>query len=316
MTQSSAPLFSVIIPLYNKRETIARALNSVLAQTVQDFEITVVNDGSTDGGEKVVEGFSDPRIRLIHQENRGVSAARNRGIAEAKAELIAFLDGDDEWLPAFLATIAGLAGRFPQAGLYATRYYLQNWRGERGPAIVRVPEGFSGLLDDYFGLAAVSNPPVCSSACCARKGAVEVVGGFPVGVTSGEDLLTWARIAVRFPVAYADTSQSVFCQTAAETCESAPSRVPSRIDVVGRALAELGPKVNGAQKTSFRRYRSLWHKMRASCFLRLGYRHAAWREIFSAIAAYPSLKLLAYLALSLMPHSIILRAFRASTANR
>ncbi len=95
------PLISVVIPLYNKEPYIKRAIDSILAQKIQDYEIIVIDDGSTDKSAEVVKSFPDPRIRLIQQENAGVSAARNRGIEEAKAELIAFLDADDEWTPIF-----------------------------------------------------------------------------------------------------------------------------------------------------------------------------------------------------------------------
>ena len=90
-------MISVVIPLYNKEKQIKRTLQSVLTQTFQDFEIVIVNDGSTDNSTIEVEKIKDSRIRLIHQENAGVSAARNKGIEEAKYELIAFLDADDEW---------------------------------------------------------------------------------------------------------------------------------------------------------------------------------------------------------------------------
>jgi glycosyltransferase involved in cell wall biosynthesis len=83
-------MFSVIIPLYNKELSISNTIQSVLDQTFQNFEIVIVNDGSTDNSVKEVEKFDDKRIRLIHQENKGVSAARNRGIEEAKYEWIAF----------------------------------------------------------------------------------------------------------------------------------------------------------------------------------------------------------------------------------
>lgn len=96
-------MVSVIIPLYNKAPYIQRALYSVFAQTFHDFELIVVDDGSTDGGGDIVACCDDPRVRLIRQENAGPGAARNRGLDEAQGELVAFLDADDEWLPEFLA---------------------------------------------------------------------------------------------------------------------------------------------------------------------------------------------------------------------
>jgi glycosyltransferase involved in cell wall biosynthesis len=93
---------SVIIPLFNKGKYIGRALNSVFQQTFQDYEIVVVNDGSTDDGAAIVSSLSDSRIRLINQKNSGVGAARNKGIRESSSKYIAFLDADDEWLPEYL----------------------------------------------------------------------------------------------------------------------------------------------------------------------------------------------------------------------
>ena len=78
------------------------ALDSIAAQTYRDFEAIIVNDGSTDGSERIAESYPDARFRVVHQANAGPGAARNRGVQEAKGDLIAFLDGDDEWLPGFL----------------------------------------------------------------------------------------------------------------------------------------------------------------------------------------------------------------------
>ena len=94
------PKISVIIPLFNKGFIISETLESVLVQTFTDFEIVIVNDGSTDGCvQKIKDYTSDTRIRIINQKNQGVSVARNIGVYHAKYEYIAFLDGDDEWLP-------------------------------------------------------------------------------------------------------------------------------------------------------------------------------------------------------------------------
>lgn len=96
------PKVSVVIPLYNKGEYIKRAINSVLSQTFDDYEIIIINDGSTDDGPEYVFSYSDPRIRLINQDNSGPGAARNRGIYEANGKYVSFLDADDEWLPEFI----------------------------------------------------------------------------------------------------------------------------------------------------------------------------------------------------------------------
>ena len=93
---------SVIVPLYNKAPFVARALDSIAAQTFSDFETIVVDDGSTDGGAEAVEAYGGAGVRLFRQENAGPGAARNRGAAEARGELLAFLDADDEWLPGYL----------------------------------------------------------------------------------------------------------------------------------------------------------------------------------------------------------------------
>ncbi|MCK4441656.1 MAG: glycosyltransferase family 2 protein, partial [Sulfurovaceae bacterium] len=92
-------LFSVVVPLYNKEKYIKRTLDSILNQTFSNFEIIIVNDGSTDKSCEIIKTINDDRIHLIHKKNGGVSSARNRGIKEAKGEFIAFLDADDEWFP-------------------------------------------------------------------------------------------------------------------------------------------------------------------------------------------------------------------------
>lgn len=102
------PFFSVVIPTYNRAHVVGRAIRSVLSQSCQDFEIVIVDDGSADSTALVVGGFNDPRIRYIRQENRGGGAARNAGIDAARGRFIAFLDSDDEFLPAYLARMRAL----------------------------------------------------------------------------------------------------------------------------------------------------------------------------------------------------------------
>ena len=119
---------SIVIPLYNKAHTIVKTLKTVFAQTYQYFEVIIVNDGSTDNGvQLILEHFKDPRIRIISQENAGVSAARNRGIEEAKGDWVAFLDADDEWLPGYLNEISILISEFPHLQMLGTGGYHKNF---------------------------------------------------------------------------------------------------------------------------------------------------------------------------------------------
>lgn len=210
-----APIVSVVIPLYNKEAYIKNTLNLVLAQKIKDFEIIVVNDGSTDKSAEVVKSFSDPRIRLINQVNAGVSVARNRGINEAKADLIAFLDGDDEWKTNFLEEILELKNKYPEAGVYATAYEKSK-RGEINIANIRgfPPAPWKGLLPSYFLSTALGDSPICSSSVCVPKCTLLEVGMFKVGVKWGEDDDLWGRIALKYPIAFSWEIGAIYNQGA------------------------------------------------------------------------------------------------------
>ncbi|MCM8777983.1 MAG: glycosyltransferase [Candidatus Omnitrophica bacterium] len=199
------PIVSVVIPLYNKVNYVGRAIESVLFQTVHDFEVIVVNDGSTDGSEKVVEGYRDSRIRLIHRDSPspGGHRARNEGIRNARSDFIAFLDADDEWKDKFLETVLRLRDKFPSAGGYATAYEEREGDKIKMPKFWFIPEGdWEGLIPDYFKSCVYGTSPVCTSAVAIPKYVFDMVGYFPEGVKKGGDLDMWARIALRYPVAF------------------------------------------------------------------------------------------------------------------
>ena len=291
-------MISIIIPLYNKEASIATALRGVLAQTYQDFEVVVVDDGSTDGGAAVVETFDDPRIRLIRQENAGVSAARNRGIAEARGEHVAFLDADDEWMPQFLEEIAALIAEFPECRARATNYIF-NSNGVKSPTILRkmpFTEG-RGVLTNYFEVASCSHPPMWTSAVCIERTLLQEIGGFPVGIKSGEDLLTWARIAVRTQWAFSMKAMAQY-NVEGYAVNERPKRMPAEVDVVGNELLRLW---NNKKITGLKKYLSRWHKMRSSMYLRLGYKKECAKEAFKALRYNPlSYKIYIYLVLNLL----------------
>ena len=262
---------SVVIPLYNKCDSVGRALQSVFAQTIRPLEIIIVNDGSTDGSEKLVEALHNPIIRLFKQPNAGVSAARNKGIEEAQGNWIAFLDADDEWKPTYLETMQKLALLYPHCSILGSAYEMQDHLDNRKSIILKkIPfTGEEGVLSNYFEIASCSHPPLCSSAVMVRKDAIRNIGGFPVGITSGEDLLTWARLAVRYEIAYNLVALSVFFLAKSHDITQKPIRLHDNQDFVGKELVNLYKSFN---QPYIKKYIAHWYQMRTSVSIRLNQR--------------------------------------------
>lgn len=184
------PLVSVVIPAYNRADTIARALESVLAQDYARLEVIVVDDGSTDATQAVVAGFADPRIRLVAQANAGVSAARNRGIAEARGALVAFLDSDDEWLPGKVSAQVALFQRAsPRLGLVYTGFASVAADG----TATEHPARHRGWI--YRDLLARNVVTGCGSTAMFRRAALELAGGFDPALPANEDYDLVLRVA-------------------------------------------------------------------------------------------------------------------------
>ncbi len=215
------PALSVVIPLFNKRPHIQRALKSICSQTVLPDEIIVVDDGSTDSGGDVVAAFSAPGLRLITQDNQGPSSARNRGVAESRGELIAFLDADDAWNPGFLQAILALQEQYPQAGAYATAYTIISPEGKEIQNNHRIlPDAHHGLIDNYYQTALHSPmPPIWTSATAVPRKVLGEIGGFPATEFLGEDLDTWLRIVLSYPIAWSSENLAIYYQNATNrTC--------------------------------------------------------------------------------------------------
>lgn len=296
-------MISVVIPLYNKEQSIASTLQTVLKQTYQDFEIVIVNDGSTDHSVEEVAKVHDNRIRLIHQNNAGVSAARNRGIEEAKGEYIAFLDADDEWKPEYLETQHELTQKYPECNVFVCNYEFKNAQGKVTPTIIRkLPfTGENGILSNYFEVASCSHPPICSISIMVKKKAIQSIGGFPVSIKSGEDLLTWARLAINEKIAYDKKAYAVF-NVEGYSINEKPKRIPAEQDIVGQELKAL---LKAHPSKGLRLYNGLWHKMRSSIYLRLRMRKKSIREALISIKYNPlNYKLYIYIVLNLLPVKI------------
>ena len=293
-------MISIVIPLYNKEHFIASTLRSVLAQSYGDFEVVIVDDGSTDNSLAIINNFNDSRIRIISQANKGVSAARNRGIAEATGEYIALLDADDEWKPDFLQTLIYLTEKYPECDVFTTDYEFRDTSGHVSHTIIRNIEfeGEDGRLDNYFEVAASSHPPICSISIMARKLAFTEIGGFPTGVKSGEDLLTWARLAAKYKIAYSRKALAVF-NIEGYNYKEKPKRIPAEIDIVGQQLLKIKKEVN---PRGINAYISHWHKMRSSVYMRLGMRKRSIDEAMTGLKYNPlNYKLLVFIALNLLP---------------
>lgn len=199
-------LFSVIIPLYNKRDNIEHTLTTVLSQTLSDFEVIVIDDGSTDGGGELVSKFTDERVRLIAQENKGVSAARNHGVREALGKYVAFLDADDEWTEDFLSECLRLFEKYPQAKMVSPSYQV------RYAKKIVVPQWKSNSLDeedcllgDFFEMATGAFWTTNSSCVAIEKSVFSALDRwFPEEERVYEDFDMWIRIGAKYPVAHSN----------------------------------------------------------------------------------------------------------------
>ncbi len=193
------PFFSVVIPLFNKESYIKNTLKSVLLQDFADFEIIVINDGSTDDSEKIVKEISDARIRLISQPNQGVSHARNTGIKHAEGKIIVFLDADDFWYPTHLSEIYQLYQNFPDACLFATAYEIEYTGGLTKDFVLNKEPG-SFLLHPYYKYS-VDFPLFYTSNFAVKKNVFEREKDFKEHIHA-EDTELFLRLGYFFPLAY------------------------------------------------------------------------------------------------------------------
>jgi glycosyltransferase involved in cell wall biosynthesis len=198
----SPPHVSVAIPLYNKAPFIAATVRSALAQTFTDFEIVVVDDGSTDGGLAQLAEFRDVRLSVVQQKNAGVGAARTRAMREGRGRYVAFLDADDLWHPRHLAHLMELAERYPAAALFGNKFAEGTKLG--APSTDAVSPAQYRVVDDYFAECASGRMPLYTSSCMVLRDHALALGGFPAGHYCGEDLALWMRLAVDAPVAVSD----------------------------------------------------------------------------------------------------------------
>lgn len=206
------PEISIVIPLYNKANAIKKTMASAITQTFINFEIIVINDGSTDDSLEVVESLNDKRIRIYTTKNQGVSAARNYGINKANSDYIAFLDADDLWLPNHLENLYSLRKKFPSCGMYCTAYE-KHYNTIVSPAVFNeIPndKNWKGILKNYFK-SSIKNPIAWTSATMVPKTVLKEINGFDESITlgAGEDTDLWIRIALKYPIAFCNSVTAI-----------------------------------------------------------------------------------------------------------
>lgn len=198
------PSISVIVPLYNKVKEIERSLHSILNQTINEFELIIIDGGSTDGSLEAIKPYlGDSRIQLIHQKTKGLPAARNEAILQTTGDLIAFLDADDEWYPDFLETIIHLYNTYPGAGIYATAYERCAITHSKPSPLKGITKPGEGYLDSWFKVYVESgHPPFCPCCVALHRNVFSKVGYFNPESRMSEDLEMWVKVAYHCPIVF------------------------------------------------------------------------------------------------------------------
>lgn len=210
-------MISVVIPLYNKETFISETLESVLQQTHTDFELLVVDDGSTDNSIQKVTAFNDPRIKLIKQANAGVSVARNLGIQEASNAWVSFLDGDDWWGPTFLEEMVNAIKTHPQNVLFASGRCRVFASEEERYSHPMLPEDGATASINYFRVISKYLPLINASNAVIKKSHFESNGYFKPGQKQHEDHDLWIRLAIKQEVVFVNKNLSYYRKVASNS---------------------------------------------------------------------------------------------------
>ncbi|WP_347374306.1 glycosyltransferase family A protein [Aequorivita sp. Q41] len=202
------PKFSVIIPLYNKEKDFPLTLKSVMAQTFKDFEVIIVNDGSTDNSLAIAEAEAktDSRIKIFNKKNEGLAATRNYGVARANTEDVIWIDADDSWHPFHLENMAAILKKLPEAQWFAAAYEKKHsdnlTRSMIAPTLEK-GENWIGVIEDYFKESMVDSLTHPSSVGM-KKSFFLNLGGHNTAITFSEDTDLWIRAALKAPLAFSN----------------------------------------------------------------------------------------------------------------
>ncbi len=194
------PFFSVIIPLYNKEKFVENAVKSALKQTFSDYEIIIVNDGSTDNSEAIVKAFTDPRIQYFSKENEGVAVARNFGINKAVGEYICFLDADDYWYPDFLKTMYSYIQKLPEQKVFSCAIEVETKHKSFSPTYSITKKSDFEIVN--FFDASQRECVLWTSSTVLHKSVLTTVGQFDAQIKKSEDTELWIRVGLHYPIVF------------------------------------------------------------------------------------------------------------------
>lgn len=268
---SAAPLVSVIIPTYNRADLVKQSVDSVLRQTVSDYEVIVIDDGSTDDTRQVLESVTPP-VRYLFQENRGFAAARNRGIAESRGEYLAFLDSDDLFEPRFLEAVLATFETHPEAGAVCSAEREIDIESNPGRHVYtkRSP----GLFFNTAGLITTDTFVGCGRPAVVRRHWVEKLGGFDEDLTVAVDVEMWIRYSFDVPMVYQPEPLILYRVHASHQCGDKKTDAGDWLRVLDRLEREKPDFV--------RRHRRSFRRGRGKQYLRYGrellVRHGAQKE--------------------------------------
>ncbi len=189
---------SVVVPLYNKKKSVLETMKAALNQTFNNYEIIVVDDGSTDHSAELVETIKNEKLKIYRKENTGVSDTRNFGITKAQGDYIAFLDADDLWDNLYLERLHMMIESAPECGMFVQNY--QTVRFDDLPLKLNSPEGHIEVYKNWEEV--FSEMPLVTPAIAVNKKKFIDSGCFDTSLSIGEDLEAWLRISLQYPVCY------------------------------------------------------------------------------------------------------------------
>ncbi|MCH9661357.1 MAG: glycosyltransferase family 2 protein [Bacteroidetes bacterium] len=246
-------MISVVIPLYNKEHFIAQTITSVLEQTYTQFELIVVNDGSTDGSADVISTIKSDKLKVVSIENSGVSEARNVGVRLASSPWVALLDADDWWAPTYLESVVKAIKDYPDEHVFATgRSRVFKKLTERYHHELLPKDGETAKLN-YFNVISKYLPLVNSSNVCFRKSHFEKTKGFRIGQKKHEDHDLWMRLCINTDVVFINSELSFYRKTEEDTGSSRHYEADDFITYLGTLLF-VNDRLKGPSLEAFKKY--------------------------------------------------------------